>query len=355
MGERDLQPDAVMLAGKRCGGDAAPLIVAEISGNHGGRLAQALAMIDAAAASGADLIKIQTYRPDTITIDHDGPAFRIDAGLWQGRTLFELYQEAHTPWEWHRALFERAHALGVPLFSSPFDPTAVDLLESLDCPAYKIASFELVDLDLIRCVAETGKPVVLSTGMATLTEIDEAVAVLAGYPATPYVLLHCTSAYPTPVDEANLNMLAVLRERYQAPVGLSDHTLGVTVPIAAVALGAGMIEKHFTLSRSDGAVDAAFSLQPDEFREMGDACRLVRRALGKVTDGPSPVERSQLPFRRSLYAVEDIPAGARIAANQVRSVRPGNGLPPRELPNVIGRVARVAIARGTPLSWDLLG
>lgn len=346
--------DVATLAGKPCGQGQPPLLIAELSGNHGGRLEQALAMVDAAARAGADLIKIQTYRPGTITVDHDGPEFRIESGLWQGRTLYELYEEAHTPWDWHAALFERARDLGVPLFSSPFDLTAVDLLESLHCPVYKIASFELVDHGLIDRVAATGKPVIMSTGIAALQEIDEAVEIVRRHRGTPLVLLHCTSAYPAPVEEADLATIPMLAERYRVPVGLSDHTLGIAVPVAAVALGACLIEKHFTLDRSDGAVDAAFSLDPGEFADMAQACRDAARAIGQPRVSMASVEQSQRAFRRSLYAVADIPAGAVITDALVRSVRPGLGLHPRELLRVIGARARVAIAKGTPMAWDLI-
>lgn len=353
-GDVVVQHKPIELFGRPCGRGYVPLIVAELSGNHGGRLEKALAMIDAAADAGADAVKIQSYRPDTITLDHDAPEFRIESGLWQGRTLFELYEQAHTPWEWHAALFDHAQRRGVPLFSSPFDPSAVDLLESLACPAYKIASFELIDIGLISRVAATGKPVILSTGMATLAEIDEAVQTIARYPATPSLILHCTSGYPTPIGEANLRTIPMLAERYRAPIGLSDHTTGMAAAVAAVALGACFVEKHFTLDRGDGAVDAAFSLEPAEFAELAVACRAAWQALGSVRSGPSAVEISERRFRRSLYAVVDIPAGTRIGDEHVRSVRPGNGLHPRELPRLIGRHAAVTIRRGTPISWDLL-
>lgn len=342
------------LLGRTCGKGHAPLIVAELSGNHGGRLERALQMIDAAADCGVDAIKIQTYRPDTITLDCDGPGFVVESGLWAGRTLHDLYAEAHTPWEWHAALFEHAARRGVPLFSSPFDPTAVDLLESLGCPAYKIASFELTDIGLIRRVAATGKPVILSTGIATLDEIDEAVAVFAEFPASRCVLLHCTSGYPAPLEQADLNTLPMLIGRYGVPVGLSDHTPGIVAPVAAVALGACLVEKHFTLDRGDGAVDAAFSLEPAEFRALADACRQAWQALGAVRAGPSPVEVGQRRFRRSLYAVADIAAGERFSAANVRSVRPAHGLHPRHLDQLMGRVAGRPIRRGEPLAWDML-
>ena len=348
-----MENKSINLFGKPCGAGHAPLIVAELSGNHGGKLENALRMIDTAAEAGADAIKIQTYRPDTITIDHDGPEFHIESGLWKGRTLYELYEEAHTPWEWHQALFYRAAERGVPVFSSPFDPTAVDLLESLDCPAYKIASFELTDIGLIERVAATGKPVILSTGMATLEEIDEAVAVVRQFPETPYVILHCTSGYPTPLSEVDLKTIPMLIERYQVPIGLSDHTKGIAAPVASIVLGACFIEKHFTLDRSDGGVDAAFSLEPSEFREMATACRDAWQTLGAVRTGPSPVEISQRRFRRSLYAIKEIPVGTRVTEEYVRSIRPGNGLHPRELPHLIGMRAVVTIDKGSPIVWSM--
>jgi N-acetylneuraminate synthase len=346
---RDLRLD-----GLPCGDGHPPLLVAELSGNHGGRLENALRLIDAAAEAGADLVKIQTYRPDTITADSDRPEFLIDSGLWQGKTLYQLYEQAHTPWEWHPALFARARERGVPLFSSPFDDSAVDLLESLDCPLYKIASFELVDTGLLQRVARTGKPVILSTGMATLAEIDESVDTIRALSNAPLILLHCTSAYPAPIDEADLRTLAVLKERYRVPVGLSDHTTGSVVPVAATALGACLVERHFRLDDGAEAVDAAFSMTPETFRQLKADCRAAWQALGAVRDGPTETERRHLGHRRSLYAVRDIPAGARLTRDDVKSIRPAHGLHPRELPAVIGAVAREPIARATPLRWDLL-
>jgi pseudaminic acid synthase len=348
------QAKPIRLFNKDCGPGHAPLIVAELSGNHGGKLEHALRMIDAAADAGADAIKIQTYRADTITIDHDAPEFLIESGLWQGSTLYELYEEAHTPWEWHAALFDRARERGVPLFSSPFDPTAVDLLESLDCPAYKIASFELTDIGLISRVAATGKPVIMSTGMATLEEIDEAIAAVRQYPDTPYVILHCTSAYPTSLSEADLSTIPMLMERYQVPIGLSDHTTGSVASVAAVALGAGFVEKHFTLDRGDGAVDAAFSLEPEEFGEMAEACRAVWRALGSVRMEPRQAELTNRSFRRSLYVVADIAAGEPFTKENVRSIRPGWGIHPRHLPDTLTTVASRDVRRGEPLQWDMI-
>ncbi|QFY88720.1 pseudaminic acid synthase [Magnetovirga frankeli] len=345
----------IQLLGKSCGPGHAPLLVAELSGNHNGRLETALKLIEAAAKAGADAIKIQSYTPDSITLDHDGPGFHLEQGLWQGRSLYELYQQAHTPWDWHPRLFQHAHQLGVPLFSSPFDASAVEMLQRLGCPAYKIASFELVDLGLIAQVAATGKPVILSTGMASLGEIEEAIAAFNGVAGHgDLLLLHCTSGYPTPVDEAHLNSIPVLRQCFDLPVGLSDHSQSSAVATAAVALGACLIEKHFMLSRQAGGVDAEFSLEPDEFRQLAQGCREAWRALGRASFQPTPAETSHIANRRSLYAVQDIPAGAPLTADNVRSIRPGFGLHPRELSQILGKRARQAIARGTALRWDLL-
>ncbi|MBF0218883.1 MAG: pseudaminic acid synthase [Gammaproteobacteria bacterium] len=332
----------------------APLIIAELSGNHGGKLTTALNMVEAAATSGADLIKIQTYRPDTITLDHDSPEFAINSGLWQGRRLYDLYQEAHTPWEWHAQLFARAAALGVPMFSSPFDTTAITLLESLQTPLYKIASFELVDLGLIAAAAKTGKPLILSTGMAEESEIAEAVATIRAHSQTPITLLHCTSSYPAPIAEANLHTISWLAKKFGVIVGLSDHTEGIAVAVAAVALGARVVEKHFTLSRQDGAVDAAFSLEPAEFAAMATACRQAWSALGSVRYAPSAAEEASRQFRRSLYVIADIAVGTIFDHDNLRSIRPANGLHPRYLESVIGTAAERDIRRGEPLAWDMV-
>lgn len=350
MTERPLQ-----LFGQQYGAGKAPLIVAELSGNHDGKLEKALKMIDAAAEAGADAIKIQTYTADTITIDHNSSAFVIDKGLWQGRTLYELYQQAHTPWEWHPELFKRANSHGIPLFSSPFDSSAVEFLETLACPAYKIASFELVDIPLLKSVAATGKPVILSTGMASLEEIEEAVDLFRHYPDTPLTLLHCISGYPTPISEANLRTLPALEKRFSTSVGLSDHTRGTTAAITAVALGASVIEKHFVMSREDGGVDAEFSLEPDEFRQMATACRDAAAALGNIHFGPTNSEQQQLPFRRSLHAVGKIRKGEPLSAENIRSIRPGNGLHPRYLEEIVGRYAARDIDFGEPLTWEMIG
>lgn len=347
----------IKISGREIGPGHRPYLIAEMSGNHNGDLRRALSLIEAASRAGADAVKLQTYTADTITIDHDGPDFTIDCGLWAGRTLHELYDEAHTPWEWHAALFRRAAELGLTIFSSPFDYTAVDFLEGLCVPAYKIASFELLDLPLVRCVAATRKPLIMSSGMASEEEIGEALeaARLAG--ANEIVLLHCISGYPTPASEANLNMIATLSRRFAVPIGLSDHTLGTVVSTAAVALGACAIEKHFTLARVDGGPDAAFSLEPSELEELVASCRTAWEALGQSNFQRSPSEIENRRFRRSLYVVENIAAGEPFTQQNVRSIRPGFGLAPKHLAALLGTRAARDVPRGTPLTWgdvDLL-
>jgi N-acetylneuraminate synthase len=344
----------IEIAGRPIGPGHPPYIIAEMSGNHNGDINRAFALLEAAKQAGADAVKLQTYTADTITIDHNGPGFRIEGGLWDGRTLYDLYQEAHTPWDWHPALFARARELGLTVFSSPFDPTAIDFLESLDAPAYKIASFEVVDLPLIQRAAKTGKPLVISTGIADLGEIAEAVDAARKAGATQIALLHCTSGYPTPPEESNLRTLPHLAAAFDAVAGLSDHTLGTAVPVAAIALGAALIEKHFTLRRADKGPDAAFSLEPEELKELVDNCRMAWAALGHVSYQLEPSEAGNKTFRRSLYAVADIPAGAAFTAQNVRSIRPGFGLAPKHLPEILGRRASRAIARGTPMDWSLV-
>ncbi|MGF7175127.1 pseudaminic acid synthase [Azospirillum doebereinerae] len=341
-----------IIDGRPIGPAHPPYLIAEMSGNHNGELNRALALIDAAKAAGADAVKLQTYTADTITIDHDGPGFRLEGGLWAGRTLHDLYREAHTPWEWHEPLFARARALGLTIFSSPFDDTAVELLERLDAPAFKIASFELIDHGLIRRAARSGKPLIVSTGLATLGEVAEAVEAVGD--AAPLALLHCVSGYPTPPEDCNLRTIPHLAEMFGVTVGLSDHSQGVAVPVAATALGATIIEKHFTLSRAEGGVDSAFSLEPAEFKAMADSVRAAWAALGRVHYGVEPSEAGGRNYRRSLYVVADVAAGEPLTAANLRSIRPGFGLEPKHLPALLGRRTVRPLARGTPLRWDML-
>ncbi|NKX42773.1 pseudaminic acid synthase [Rhodobacteraceae bacterium R_SAG2] len=342
------------IARRPIGNDQPPYVIAELSANHNGSLDTALKIIDAAAATGADAVKLQTYTPDTLTIDCDLDDFRIKGGLWDGRTLYDLYGEAHTPWDWHKALFERAAAHGLTVFSSPFDPTAVDLLMDLNTPAFKIASFEAVDLPLIRYVASTKKPMIISTGMADDEEIAEAVQAARDGGCTELMLLHCVSGYPAPAEDYNMRTIPDMAKRFGVPVGLSDHTLDNTAAIAAVALGAVAIEKHFTLDRRGGGPDDSFSLEPAEFTQLCTGAKTAWMALGKVDYGRKSSEIGNLTFRRSLYAVADIAAGDEITALNVRSIRPGFGMAPKHFDEIIGRRARTEIRRGTPISWEKL-
>jgi N-acetylneuraminate synthase len=345
----------IAIAGRRIGAARPPYVIAELSGNHNGQIERAIALIDMAKRAGADAVKLQTYTADTITIDHDGPGFVIEGGLWHGRKLYDLYREAHTPWEWHEALFAHARRIGIAAFSSPFDPTAVDLLERLGAPAYKIASFEIVDTPLIEYAAGTGKPLIISTGMATPEETRDAVAAARKAGSGDVVLLHCISGYPTPVEQANLARIAALRAAHDCPVGLSDHTLGTEAAVAAVALGAVAIEKHVTLARADGGPDAAFSLEPEELASLVRGVRTAFAAIGSAEYGRAASEASNVVLRRSLYAVQDIAAGEAFTTANVRSIRPGHGLAPKHLSSVLGRRATRAIARGTPISRGLVG
>jgi pseudaminic acid synthase len=344
----------IRIAGRAIGPDHPPYLIAEMSGNHNGDLARALAIVEAAAEAGADAVKLQTYTADTITIDNDGPGFRIEGGLWAGRTLHDLYEEAHTPWAWHEAIFAKGRELGIAVFSAPFDATAIDLLESLGAPAYKIASFEIVDLALIRRVAETGKPMIVSTGMASLAEIVEAVQAAREAGAEEIAVLHCTSGYPTPPEDSNLRTIPHLGQATGTVVGLSDHTQGIAAPMAAIALGASLIEKHMTLDRADGGPDSAFSLEPAEFAALTEGCRLSWQALGEVSYARQESEKGNSQFRRSLYITQDVAAGEVFTPDNLRSIRPGLGLEPRYLDLLLGRRARRALARGTPVTWDLL-
>jgi len=330
-------------------------IVAEMSANHNQSYDQAVGVIKAAKDAGADAVKLQTYTPDTLTIDCDREYFQIGKGsIWQGRKLYELYREAYTPWEWQPKLLEIAVDLDIDFFSTPFDSTAVDFLEEMRVPAYKVASFEIVDLPLIRRIAETGKPIILSTGMATLAEIDEAVATIRKSGNNQIALLKCTSAYPSRPEDMNLLTIPHMAAAFGLPAGLSDHTLGTTVAVAAVAQGACIIEKHLTLSRSIAGPDSQFSLEPVEFQAMVEAVRIAEKALGRVSYGPGEDEMRSRALRRSLFVVQDMQAGEPFTTQNVRSIRPGNGLHTRYLDLVLGKVAKIDIARGTPLNWDLI-
>ena len=344
----------IHIAGRAIGPGEPPYVIAEMSGNHNGDIGRAFALIEAAKEAGADAVKLQTYTADTITIDCDSPLFRIEGGLWAGRTLHELYREAHTPWDWHERLFAKAAALDLAIFSSPFDPTAVDFLNALGAPAFKIASFEAIDLPLIRKAAASGKPLIVSTGMANLGEIAEAVEAARSVPGAGLVLLHCVSGYPTPAEEANLRTIPHLAEAFDVAVGLSDHTLDNAAAVAAVALGACVIEKHFTLRRADGGPDAAFSLEPQELAQLVRGVRTAWEAMGRIDYGRKPSEAASAPFRRSLFVVRDIAAGEALTAENVRSIRPGYGLPPKHLPELLGRRAARSLKRGEPLDWTMI-
>lgn len=347
---------AIEIQGRVVGGGERPFVIAELSGNHDGSIDMALQLVDKAADAGVDAIKLQTYTADTMTMDVDLPGFRIDDGksLWDGNTLYSLYERAHTPWEWHAPIFARARDRGLISFSTPFDRSAIDFLEDLDVPCYKVASFEIVDLPLISQAAATGKPLIISTGMATLAEIDEAVAAARSAGCNELLLMKCTSTYPAPPEASNLAGIRVLRERYGCEVGLSDHTLGVGVAVASVALGATAIEKHIVMSRGSGAVDSAFSMEPDDMRLLVVESERAWQAVGEPIFGPSAVELPSLQFRRSLYFVRDVAAGSIITSQDVRSIRPGMGLPPKHLAEIIGRTTAHAVPRGTPVTWEAL-
>ncbi len=331
-------------------------IIAEISANHRQSYSAAESLVRAAKDTGANAVKVQTYTPDTLTIEADTRYFQIgEETIWAGRTLYDLYQEAYMPWDWQPKLQTLAKDIGIDFFSTAYDNSAVDFLESMDVPVYKIASFELVDLPLIRRIAATGKPAIISTGMATLAEIDEAVQAFRVVSETPFALLKCTSAYPAPAEEMNLKTIPHLRDAFSCPVGLSDHTLGTSVPVGAVAVGACIIEKHLTLSRGNESLDSNFSLEPEEFGAMVEGVRIIEKALGRVAYSSGDKESQSVMFRRSLFVIEDMKANEEFTEDNVRSIRPAHGLHPRYLSDVLGRQASRDVERGTPLSWNLVG
>lgn len=343
----------ITIEGRAIGESVPPYVIAEMSANHNGSLETALKIIDTAKEAGADAVKLQTYTADTITLDCDSEEFQIHGGLWDGRTLYDLYNEAHLPWDWHEALFKHAKKVGITIFSSPFDRTAVDLLEDLNAPAYKIASFEAIDLPLIKYVAATGKPMIISTGMANAEEIEEAIAAAREGGCKEIAILHCVSGYPAPAEDYNLRTIPDMIDRFGLVTGLSDHTLDNTTAITSVALGASIIEKHFTLDRSGGGPDDSFSLEPPELAALCRDCKTAWEALGQVDYGRKSSEQGNVKFRRSLYFVKDMKAGELITADSVRSVRPGYGLPPKFLQAIIGRKLLVNVNRATSVRLDL--
>ncbi|MBR71859.1 MAG: pseudaminic acid synthase [Rhodospirillaceae bacterium] len=342
------------IAGHPIGSSHPPFIIAELSANHNGSLNRAKETMAAAKESGAHAVKLQTYTPDTMTIDHDGPGFKIEKGLWSGKTLYNLYQEAYTPWEWHEELYAYGQQLGIIVFSTPFDETALKFLERLGNPVYKIASFELIDLPLIKKCATLKKPMIMSTGMANLKEIAEAVNVARESGASEIALLHCTSGYPTPPNEADINTLPHLSKAFGAVAGLSDHTKGIGVAVASVALGASIIEKHFILNRSDGGPDSAFSLEPDELKLLCENVRLAWLALGKVRYEKSDSEHDNVQFRRSIYIIKDLKAGDKLSEKNCRIIRPGYGLAPKYYDLILGRRICENVASGEPLTWKMM-
>jgi len=347
----------IVIAGRIINKNYPPLIIAEMSGNHNQSLERALEIVEAAAKAGAHALKIQTYTADTMTLDiaHDEFYISDPKSLWKGKSLYNLYQEAYTPWEWHKPIFDRCKELGLIGFSTPFDETAVDFLESLDVPCYKIASFENIDLPLIRKVASTGKPMIISTGMATVAELDETVRTAREAGCKDLILLKCTSTYPATPENTNILTIPHMRELFQCQVGLSDHTMGIGVAVASVALGATAIEKHFTLSRADGGVDAAFSLEPDEMRALVIECERAWQALGNVSYGPTEKEKASLQFRRSLYVIQDMKAGDVFTRENLRAIRPGFGLPPKYFDSLLGKKVNCDVKKGTPVGWNIIG
>jgi N-acetylneuraminate synthase len=346
----------VKIGNREIGRNCAPFIIAEMSGNHNQSLDRALEIVEAAAQAGAHALKLQTYTADTMTLNIDEREFHISdpSSLWKGNSLYKLYGEAYTPWEWHKPIFDRARELGIIAFSTPFDDTAVDFLESLDVPCYKIASFENTDLPLIRRVAATGKPLIISTGMATVAELDETVRAAREAGCHDLILLKCTSTYPSTAENTNIMTIPHLRELFGCEVGLSDHTMVVGVSVASVALGAAVIEKHFTLNRADGGVDSTFSMEPAEMAQLVVETGRAKQALGQVKYGPTEAEKKSLQYRRSLYVAQDIKAGEVLTKDNVRAIRPGLGLPTKYLEHVLGKTVKKDVKRGTALGWDLI-
>jgi N-acetylneuraminate synthase len=344
----------IHIAGRRIAADEPPYVIAELSANHNGKLDTAMKIIEAAKKAGADAVKLQTYTADTITLNSHFEDFQIHGGLWDGKTLYQLYEEAHMPWDWHKPLFEYARNLGITIFSSPFDNTAVDLLEDLNAPAYKIASFEVVDLPLIKYAARTGKPMIISTGMADAEEIEEAIEAAREGGCKELAILHCVSGYPAPAEDYNLRTIPDMIERFGLVTGLSDHTLDNTTAIASVALGASIIEKHFTLDRTGGGPDDSFSLEPIDMASLCASAKIAWIALGQIDYGRKSSEQGNAQFRRSLYFVSNLAAGAVVKAQDVRSVRPGLGLAPKHIDSVIGRCVREEVSFGTPVTWEKL-
>ncbi len=349
------EPKAIFIGHREVGRDHPPFVIAEMSGNHNQSLDRALDIVKAAAATGAHALKLQTYTADTMTLPISGGEFLIDDpnSLWYGRTLYDLYQEAHTPWDWHGPIFERCRELGIVCLSTPFDATAVDFLETLDAPAYKIASFENTDLPLVRKTAATGKPMIISTGMATVAELDETVRTARGAGCEDIILLKCTSTYPASPENTNVVTIPHMRDLFGVQVGLSDHTMGVGASVAAVALGATVIEKHFTLRRADGGVDAAFSLEPEEMKALVVETERARQSLGSIQYGPTEKEKLSLVFRRSLYIAEDVKAGDILTHQTLRAIRPGSGLAPKYLSVLLGKRVSRDVAKGSAVTWDL--
>jgi pseudaminic acid synthase len=343
------------IAGVPVGPEHPPFIIAEMSGNHNHSLERAFELVDAAAAAGAHALKIQTYTADTMTLDIKTGEFFINdpKSLWNGHSLYDLYSQAYTPWDWHKPLFDRARERGMIGFSTPFDASAVEFLEKLDAPCYKVASFENIDIPLIKLVASTGKPLIISTGMASLAELDEAVNAARGAGCRDLVLLKCTSTYPASPENTNVSTIPHMRSLFGCEIGLSDHTMGVGVAVAAVALGATVVEKHFTLRRADGGVDSAFSLEPEELSALVTETARARQSVGRVSYGPTAAEVPSLAHRRSLYITRDLKAGDRLTPENLRAIRPGKGLPPKFITELMGRAVKRDVARGTPASWDL--